>query len=461
MRLILASVLVVIIILAAIVITHRGGSVTGSVPSGTASSPQTLATAITGTDAASPTAADGTATITPSATAAPHATPTVTHAAAPTATPAVAAIPSNAIWVGPGRQYATPCAAITAAQAGATIAIDAAGNGTYAGDVCSWSTSNLTIIGVNGRAHIDAAGRNASGKGIWVIDGNNTTIENVEFSGAMVPDLNGAGIRMEGTSLTLRRCYFHDNQDGILTNPNLASDITIETSEFARNGDAGDPSQGLGAAHNMYIGASHSFTLRDSYSHDANQGHLVKSRAAVNYILYNRLMGQGGTTSIELDLPNGGLSYVIGNLLEKGPNDQNPYMLSYGEEGATNANSRLYAVNNTFVDDRGRSSDAAIHLATNALVQNNISVGGTTFVDQASATLVTNCVVWESDARFANPSGFDYHLQAGSACIDAGSAPGTSPEGYPLQPTAQYVYDTAQTARGVVGAAIDAGAFEH
>ena len=79
-----------------------------------------------------------------------------------------------------------------------------AGNRSYRGDVCAWSTSGLTITGVHGRAHIDAAGANSEGKAIWVIAGNDTTIENVELSGARVPDDNGAGIRQEGAGLTLR-----------------------------------------------------------------------------------------------------------------------------------------------------------------------------------------------------------------------------------------------------------------
>ena len=449
MRILLVLLLIVVAILGVLAIALGGRSTATGTAALTATQAATL-TASPGTLPATTLAASPTATRVPSPTALPAASPTV-------------AIPLNALWVGPGRTYATPCAAIMAAHDGDTIAIDAAGNASYAGNVCAWNTNNVTIIGGNGRALIDAAGHNADGKGIWVIYGNNTTIINVELSGATVPDLNGAGIRMEGAGLTVRHCFFHDNQDGILTDPNPASDITIVASEFARNGDAGDPSRSLGAAHNMYIGADRSFTLRDSYSHDANQGHLVKSRAAVNYILYNRLTGQDSTASIDLDLPNGGLSYVIGNVLQKGPNAQNPYLLSYGEEGASNSDSRLYAVNNTFVDDRGRSSDAAINLATGALgalVQNNISIGSPTFVDQPNAKLVTNCLTTETGAHFASPSGNDYHLLAGSPCIDMGSVPGTSVDGYPLQPTAEYVYDTAETQRAIVGVAIDAGAFE-
>jgi hypothetical protein len=118
--------------------------------------------------------------------------------------------------VGPGKTYATPCAAFAAAQAGDVVEIDAAGNGTYDGDVCAIGVDDLTVRGVNGLAHVDADGQNAQGKAIWVIQGNDVTLENIELSGAEVPDLNGAGIRAEGTNLTIRGSYFHDNQEGIL-----------------------------------------------------------------------------------------------------------------------------------------------------------------------------------------------------------------------------------------------------
>ena len=51
----------------------------------------------------------------------------------------------------------------------------------------------------NGRPKIDAMGQNAAGKGIWVIDGNNTTVENIEFTGAVFR-WNGAGIRGRSTN---------------------------------------------------------------------------------------------------------------------------------------------------------------------------------------------------------------------------------------------------------------------
>ncbi len=196
----------------------------------------------------------------------------LTVAAALAATTHAAA--ARTLQVGPGQRFPTPCRAIARAHAGDTIQIDARGNRSYRGDVCAWSTSHLTIVGVHGRAHIDAAGANSEGKAIWVIAGDDTTIRNVELSGARVPDDNGAGIRQEGAGLTIVHCLFDHNQEGILAADNPASNIVIDSSVFTANG-AGD-----GYSHNIYINHVRSFTLRYSYSTDADVGHLVKSRAA-------------------------------------------------------------------------------------------------------------------------------------------------------------------------------------
>ena len=183
--------------------------------------------------------------------------------------------------VGPQEKLSSPSLASKIAKDGNIIEIDAAGH--YDGDAVVWWQNNLTIRGVNGRPHIRASGASAEGKALWVVKGNNTTVENVEISGARVSDGNGAAIRQEGTGLTLRHCYFHHNENGILAGANEKSDIVIEHSEFSYNG------AGSGQTHNIYIGGVRSFTLKYSYSHHARMGHNVKSRAERNYILYNRL----------------------------------------------------------------------------------------------------------------------------------------------------------------------------
>jgi len=363
-------------------------------------------------------------------------------------TPAQATIRS----VGPGKTFATPCAAIAAAAAGDTIEIDT--SVTYTGDVCAWTTNNLTIRGVGGgRAHIDAGGQSSQGKGIWVISGANTTVENIEFSGAHVIDQNGVGIRQQGNNLTVRNCYFHDNDEGILTDGSLSSTITIEFSEFAFNGF------GDGQSHNVYIGNIGTLIFRYNYSHHAKIGHLLKTRASQNFVLYNRLSDEAtGTASYQIDIPNGGLSYVIGNVIEQGPNNDNSTLVSYLAEGTNpgNPSTQLFVINNTFANDAASGTFIAPAAgAAPVVIKNNIFFGPGTITGQATAIKANN---FSGNANFVNAAGFDYHLLTGSPAINAGVDPGADGT-FSLAPVFQYVHPACAEGRTVSGT-IDIGAYE-
>jgi hypothetical protein len=306
--------------------------------------------------------------------------------------------------VGPARTYTAPSKVMNLVSNGDTVEIDA---GTYSGDVGTWTKNDLVIRCPNGMAHLDAAGKNAGGKAIWVITGKNTYIENIEFSGCTVPDTNGAGIRQEGANLELRHCYFHDNEDGILTGKDTTSDILFEACEFARNG------HGDGYSHNMYIGNIRTFTMRFCYSHHAKIGHCVKSRANNNYILYNRIMDEDtGSASYLINLPNGGFSIVLGNTMMKGPNAQNRTLVDYGSEGLINPIKRLYVVNNTMVSTRpnGATFVSVANGTDSAKIINNI-FAGTGIIFSGSADKITNA--YSSMIRnffFYDTSKYDYRL---------------------------------------------------
>ena len=363
--------------------------------------------------------------------------------------------------VGPGKMYPTPCRAIAAAAAGDTVEIT--GGITYSGDVCGIYAHNLVIRGVNGRPKIDAAGRNAMGKAIWVVVGNNVTIDNVEMAGAKVPDRNGAALRLEGTHFTLRRSFLHDNENGILSGANAASDIVIENSEFGHNG------YGTGQTHNLYIGTVRSLLFRYNFSHDANVGHNLKSRALTNKILYNRFSslapGQTGSTaagqpSYEIDLPNAGNAYIIGNVIEQPAANQNGAMVAYGEEGASNPGHYLYVVNNTFLNDdtaRGVFVMVGGGVSKPVLLQNNIFSGIGTLSTQASSIVKTN---YRSIAPgFVNRAAYDLRPTPNAQIVDAGSAPGVSPFGVALTPSAQYRHLAQGMLRPISGP-LDIGAYE-
>ena len=351
--------------------------------------------------------------------------------------------------VGADKPYATPCAALKVAQSGDVIEIDA---GLYKGDVCAFYADNLTIRGVNGRAHLDADGKYAQGKGIWVPKGNNTVIENIEFSGATVPDQNGAGIRQDGRDLTVRNCYFHDNENGILGGVTGAK-IVIEFSEFARNG------YGDGQSHNLYIGHVASLVFRFNYSHDAVVGHLLKTRAGLNYILYNRLTEEDGSGSYEIDVPNGGTTYIIGNLVQQDVNTENSTLLTYLEEGThtLNPGKDLYVVNNSFVNQRWAGTFVRVaSVGLPPVITNNIFSGPGTLTNRSDALLTTNFV---GDPVFVDLNNFDYHLTAGSPTIDAGTQPGEANE-LPLKPFYEYVHPACGKQR-IPSGIIDIGAYEY
>lgn len=366
---------------------------------------------------------------------------------------AAGSVSAATLSVGTGKPYAAPCAAIGAAKDGDVIEIN--GTQTYSGDVCGIYANNLTIRGVNGRPKIDAAGRNAMGKGTWVVIGNNVTVENVEMFGAKVADKNGAALRLEGSKFTLRQSYLHDNENGILSGANTASDVLIEYSEFHHNG------YGDGYSHNLYIGNVKSLSFRYNYSHDANMGHNLKSRAMLNIIQNNRFSSSGaGKPSYEIDLPNAGTSYVIGNVIQQPSANSNPNILAYGEEGASNPGKDLYVVNNTFLNDSGSGGTFVMvggGVSTPALLQNNIFAGVGTMTNQGNAVIRTNYSA--AAPGFVDRANFDLHPTANAMVINAGTTPGVSTAGVSLAPIAQYKHVASGETRVNVGQ-IDIGAYE-
>ena len=364
---------------------------------------------------------------------------------------------NRVLHVGPGRAYQTVSAASQAAQDGDVIEIDA---GTYNDDISVWRQNSITLRGVGGYAHLNAtkqipytAGSDQqNGMGIWVTKGNNITVENIEFSGASVPDQNGAGIRAEGNNLTICHSYFHDNENGLLGG--AYGTMLIEYSEFNHNG-LGE----YGRTHNIYVDDGDTLIFRDNYSHRAYIGHNLKTRAKQNYILYNRIMDEmDGQSSYDIDIPNGGLTYIIGNLIQQGPNTDNSTIVAYGAEGLLSGRTHdLYVVNNTIVNDNGSGTFLDVASGTAfAKIINNIFAGGGTAL-RGPGTKTTNLET--TGPGLVAIDSYDYHLTAASPARDAGTAPGIG-DGYDLTPLRQYVWDANSEVRPSDGK-LDIGAYEY
>jgi hypothetical protein len=336
-------------------------------------------------------------------------------------------LPAATTWqVGPERKIKLPSQAATFAQPGDTIEIDAA---IYLNDYAEWRQENLTLRGVGGMAHLKSNTLIPNGKAIWIVSGNNTVIENVEFSGARVVDTNGAGIRHEGGNLTLRNTYFHHNEFSVLTGADPDASLDVISSRFYFQRREGTFSHGI------YVGELGRFTITGSHFKGTDRGHQIKSRALENHILYNRIEDiANGNSSRLVDLSNCGLSYIVGNDMQQSSTSLNLNAIGYGPEGCEGRSARqhrLFVVNNTFVNEAMNSTLVRNHASGDALVANNLVFGRTDFL-QGKGIQQNNVAI---DLSLRIPGSWD--APPGSAAIDTAQAV-FDDDGAPIVPDREF-----------------------
>jgi hypothetical protein len=168
--------------------------------------------------------------------------------------------------------------------------------------------------------------------------------------------------------------------------------------------------------------------------------------------------GNDGRSSYDIDLPNGGLSFVIGNVIQQGPATENPTIVSYGAEGLQHPVNELYFVNNTVVNDRPAGGRFLfVKDGANAVrIVNNV-FSGRGDVLSGPGELRNNVSVSKRD--FVDPANFDYRLRAGAAAIGRGVDPGSA-RGFELRPSEEYAHMAKKRARNNSGK-LDAGALEY
>jgi hypothetical protein len=336
---------------------------------------------------------------------------------------ALAATPvwADSIVVGPEGVPSSLREAVQLAKDGDTIEVLP---GDYRGQTAVLQQKRLTLRGLGKRPVFHADGKVAEGKAILVVRGGDVLIENIEFRGARAPDANGAGIHLEKGRLTIKRGSFADNEIGVLTGNDETSELIIQDSLFS---DA--PRVVGGLAHLLSAGRIGSLSVSGSRFHRGFEGHLIKSRARENRIIANLIVdGPGGGASYEVDLPDGGRAWLVGNVIGQSVATQNRVMVSYGAESRPWPDNVLYMAHNTLITDgwlpawflrvfRDRlPEDTQVHAI------NNLAVGPGVFTWGASAEFAGNEHVLSASV-LSDPEMMAFEPRAGSGLRTSGVDP--------------------------------------
>jgi hypothetical protein len=234
-------------------------------------------------------------------------------------------------------------------------------------------------------------------KGIVIVSAD-ARFTNIEFSGAKVDDNNGAGIRWEAGNLTLRNCWFHDNENGILSATIPTGTVLIDNSKFEHNGNFSDQ------RHNAYIGHVLSATVMNSVFFDAVDGAGFKSRAKRNEITRNRFLDapRWDTTGYHIDLPDGGDAVVRDNFFHREATASNRAIIHFGGE-VKDPQGALRVTNNVMQSTRDvtsailNHSKVVVELTGNTL--RNISIP----VDVGPSRIADNTVERDKPTRPETP----------------------------------------------------------
>lgn len=340
---------------------------------------------------------------------------------------------AETLLVGPAGVPASLAEAVAAAKDGDVVEMLP---GEYKGEVLMIPPRRLTIRGVGQRPVVSADGKIADGKGLWVVEGGDVTIENVEFRGARAPDADGAGVVQEGGRLRVVDSAFFDNEHGLLTGNAADAELVVENSVFAQA-----PRIVGGLCHLLVVGRIKSFTVTGSRFHQGFEGHMIKSHAQRSRIAYNLIYDASGEASYEVDLPNGGEAWLIGNVIGQSPRSQNPVVVAYGAEDRPWPKSALYMAHNTLVNNRWlpawflRVFRDRLPEGTPIVAVNNLTVGGGVFGWGARGRFEGN---WPAlRGALVDPDTMAFDLPLGSWLRDRGVDP-RDIDGQDLSPTAEF-----------------------
>jgi hypothetical protein len=145
------------------------------------------------------------------------------------------------------------------------------------------------------------------------------------------------------------------------------------------------------------VNYAYSLTVSNSVFCGQLIGHDIKSRAQITMIENNQLYDgaadsavgcRGGSTSLAIDLPNGGNATVSGNQIIQGATTQNYKMIDYGEEGLGYSNNNFLVTGNSFTSI-GTPNATVVYDpdCVPVQLQNNNFAGITTVVDPVACAI--------------------------------------------------------------------------
>jgi hypothetical protein len=168
--------------------------------------------------------------------------------------------------------------------------------------------------------------------GLFITNGYDATFRNLHFAGFRRQDGGGnyAAVRLDPQNGLTATVTFEDVEIDHCDNAIMGGDPNCNL--IIRRCYIHDNGNNTGSCHNIYLSNGASLLAEDLLSTRCAIGHLLKSRAAKTTIRNTRLLGQDGTESACLDVPDAGMLDIDGLVCQKSPGTDASWIIHYSGE---------------------------------------------------------------------------------------------------------------------------------